>query len=110
MEYARLMHMVNRFHELINVELNSILWEIMRPVLYCLIHIHLHELKHKRQSTCSFIIKDFKKVDDVRMRRQPLQSLDLPQLLHLLQRVEMVLHAFYRHILTRLYRLGFENF
>ena len=43
------------------------------------------------------------------MRRQDVQRLDFLQLLHLLQRVELFLHALYRHVLPALQRQRREH-
>lgn len=110
MEDAVAMHMVNRFHQLVDVKFNSVLWEIVRAAFDRLVHIHVHELKDKGKPARGLVVQDFEQVDDMRMRGEAFESLDLPQLLHLLQRVEVVLHAFDCDILSTSDRLRLQNF
>lgn len=54
--------------------------------------------------TAGLIVERFDHLDDVLMRRQDVESLNLFQFLHLLQTVELLLHALDRHVFARLQR------
>ena len=55
-ENAVSMHVINRFQELIHIVLDAILWKIVSFTLDCIIHVDVHQLKHKRQTSCWLII------------------------------------------------------
>lgn len=42
---AVFMHVIYRFEDLIHVEFHSLFRQVMSPALYCLVHVHIHELK-----------------------------------------------------------------
>ena len=67
MEDAVTVHVIDSFHELVHVVLDALLWEVMTSTLNGIIHIHLHQLENKRQSSCGLIIEDLIELDDLRM-------------------------------------------
>ena len=63
----------------------------------------------KRGRTAGLIIERLDHLDDVLVRGEDVERLDLLQLLHLLQTVKLLLHALDRHRLPRLQRLRGEH-
>ena len=61
-------HVIDSFHELVHVVLNALLWQVMTSTFNGIIHIHLHQLENKRQSSSGLIVKDFVELNDLRMR------------------------------------------
>ena len=76
-------HVIDSFHELVHVVLDAFLWEVVTSTFNGIIHIHLHQLENKRQSSSGLIIEDLIEFDDLRMRGQPSERLDLPQIIDL---------------------------
>lgn len=64
------MHMINRFHQLIHLIFDPILWKIVSLSLNCIIQIHIHELENHSQPACGFIEQHFNEADDIRVRGQ----------------------------------------
>ena len=83
MEDAVTVHVIDSFHELVHVVLDALLWEVVTSTLNCIIHIHLHQLENQCQSSSGLIVEDLVELDDLRMRRQPPERLDLPQIIDL---------------------------
>ena len=54
-EYSISVHMVNSFQYLVHVVFDALFRQVMPPALDSLIHVHVHQLKDKSQSTCRFI-------------------------------------------------------
>ena len=55
MENTISMHVINRLNKLIHIILDSVLRQIMSLSLNCIIHVHIHQLENKRQ-TSSWLI------------------------------------------------------
>ena len=70
-------HVVDGLQQLVSVMLNSLFWQVIWAALDCLVHVLLHELENKREATCRLIVQDFNELDDVRVRVQPLEGLNL---------------------------------
>ena len=69
MEDTVTVHVIDSFHELVHVVLDALLWQVVTSTLYCIIHVHLHQLENKSQSSCGLIIEDLVELDDLRMWR-----------------------------------------
>ena len=54
-EYSIPVHVVNSFQHLIHVVFDAPFRQVMPPTLDSLIHIHVHQLKDKSQTTRWFI-------------------------------------------------------
>ena len=48
-------HMLNRFHQLVDVVFNARLGHVISSALDRVIQIHVHQLKYERQSACRLI-------------------------------------------------------
>ena len=48
-------HVVDGLQHLVHVILDALLWEVVPPALDGLVHVHVHELKHKRQATSGLV-------------------------------------------------------
>ena len=68
MENAVTVHMVYRFHQLVHVILDALLWQIVAATLDGVIHVHLHELEDEGQSACWLVIENFVEFDDLWVR------------------------------------------
>lgn len=55
------------------------------------------------------LLEDFQEFHDVLVRRQLLERLDFSQLVHLIDRSELALHALDCHVLTRLQGLSLDH-
>ena len=95
MEDAVAVHVVHRLGELIHVNLDSVFGNIMSAPANELIDIHVHELKDECESSRRLVIEHFQEFDDVAVRRESPQRLDFAEVVHLVERIEMVFHAFY---------------
>jgi hypothetical protein len=73
------------------------------------VHVHVHELEDQSQSTSGFIVEHLIELDDLGVRTQSSESLDLPEVVDLLDGVEVVLHALDGDVLARLDALGLEH-
>ena len=104
------MHVLDCLDQLVHVVLHSLLWQVVGPPLYCLVHVLLHQLENQGQSTRRLVIKDLNKLDDVRVRVQSLQGFDLSQIVNLVDAVEVALHAFYGNVLAIAEGLSLEDF
>ena len=102
------MHMLNSFYKLVHVVLYSLLWQVIGSALDRLIHVLFHELEYQGESACWLIIKYFNKLNNVWVRVQPLESLDLTQVINLINTIEVTLHTFYGHVLAVAKRLRFK--
>ena len=103
-------HVLDCLDQLVHVVLHSLLWQVVGPPLYCLVHVLLHQLENQGQSTRRLVIKDLNKLDDVRVRVQSLQGFDLSQIVNLVDAVEVALHAFYGNVLAIAEGLSLEDF
>ena len=120
-------HVINRLKQLIHVVFDPVLGQIVAFALDCIIHIHVHEFEDECESSRRFIAKrkkcrlallnkcfnlleDFIELDDLRVRTEPTQRLDLSQIIDLLDCVEVVLHALDGDVLAGLDTLSLEHF
>mmetsp|Transcript_103958 Transcript_103958/g.238005 ORF Transcript_103958/g.238005 Transcript_103958/m.238005 type:complete len:242 (-) Transcript_103958:19-744(-) len=102
-------HVVHCLTELVHVHLNLGLRKIMPSPPDALVHVHVHQLKHQGQSAGGLVVQHLVQLDDVGVRRQPPQGLDLTQVVHLLHGVEVVFHAFDGHVPPGLDGLGLQH-
>ena len=109
-EDAVLVHVADGLHELVDVELDSVLGEVVRAAFDGLVHVHFHEFENQRETAGGFVIEDFEEVDDVGVRGETLEGLDFSEFFHLFQRVEVIFHAFEGDVFSAGDRLGFEDF
>ena len=101
--------MLDCLYQLVHVVLHALFRQVIRASFDCFVHVLLHELEDEGQSACRLIIKNLNELDDVRMRVEPLQCLDLSQIVHLVNAIEVAFHAFDRNVLPIAERLGLEN-
>ena len=47
MEDTVTVHVINSFHELVHVVLDTLLWQVVTSTLYCIIHIHFHQFENE---------------------------------------------------------------
>ena len=85
MEDAVPVHVVHGLEQLVHVVLHGLLGKVLRAALDELVDVALHELKHERQAARGLIIQHLVQLDDVVVRRQAAQRLDLAEVVHLLQ-------------------------
>ena len=71
---------------------------------------HVHFLNYFLLNKCFNLLEDFVKLDDLRVRTEPTQRLDLSKIINLLDCVEVILHALDGDILASLYTLSLEHF
>ena len=86
-----------------------LLREVVGSTLDSFVHVLFHKLKHQGKPPRWLIIKYFNKLNYVWVRVQPLKSLDLSQVIHLINAVEVTLHTFDGHVLAISERLRFEH-
>lgn len=104
------MHVLDGFEELVHVVLNTLLWEIVRTAFNGFVQVLVHQLEHKGKPSGRLVVKNFNQLDNVRMGVKPLQRFDLPQVVHLVDAVEMTFHALYCYILAVTKTLRFQHF
>ena len=56
MENAISMHVINRFEQLVHIVFYTVFREIMSLPLDCIIHVDIHQLEYKRQTSRGFVI------------------------------------------------------
>ena len=100
MENTLAVHVLNSLDQLIHVVLDALLWQIVRASLDRLIQVLLHELEDKCKSTRGLIVQNLDELNNVRMRVQSLESLDLSQVIHLVYVIEVRFHALDCNILS----------
>lgn len=106
MKNAVAVHVVHSFDQLLHLVLNPGFRQVVPASTDGLLHVHVHQLEDKRQPPRRFVLQHLQQLYDVRVGRQPPQGLDLAQVVNLIYTVEMVLHALYCHLFSRLYALG----
>lgn len=77
------MHMINRLEHLVHHGSDARLRQRYTLSLDCFIHVHFHELEDECQTASWLIIQHLEQRDDVRVRRQPFECLDLSQVIYL---------------------------
>mmetsp|Transcript_111919 Transcript_111919/g.321526 ORF Transcript_111919/g.321526 Transcript_111919/m.321526 type:complete len:333 (-) Transcript_111919:212-1210(-) len=102
-------HVVQGLEHLIHVMLHLLLREVMAPPLDCLVHVHVHELEDEGQAACGLVIQHLMQLDDVRVAGQAPERLNLAQIVHLVDAVEVVLHALDGHMFPRLDGLRLQD-
>ena len=50
-------HMIDGFQDLIHVILDALLWQVVSPALDGLVHVHIHQLKHKCKATSGLVTR-----------------------------------------------------
>ena len=101
--------MIECLEKLVDVVLHTLFRQVIWPALNGFVHVLLHELENKSQAAGWFVVENLDQLDDVRVRIQPLQCLDLAQVVDLVDAVEMRLHAFYGNVLPVAETLGFQH-
>ena len=76
-EDAVSVHVVNGLHQLVHVVLDALFRQVVPPALDSVVHVHLHELEDESKSACWLIVENLVEFDDLRMRGQAPQSLNL---------------------------------
>ena len=74
----------------------------------------LQKVMPAKLSTCrgagpADLLENLQKLDDVGMWRKPPKRLDFSQIIHLIQAIELVLHALYGHVFPVLDTLRLEH-
>lgn len=87
-------HVVHRLGQRVHEAPYARLTEIVPPATDQLVDVHLHELKNERQPPRRLVVEHLDQLDDIRVRRQSAQRLDLSKVVDLIDAVEAVLHAF----------------
>ncbi len=104
-------HVFHRLDHLKHIILRPLLRDALLRLLVGLVQfvqVHVHELEDQGQSSGGLVIEHLLQLDDVREGREFPQGLDLAEVVHLLDRVEVVLHALDGHVLPCLDALGLE--
>ena len=83
MENAVTVHVVYRLHQLVHVVLHALLGQVVPSSLDRVVHVHLHQLENEGESTSRLVVEHLVELDDLRVRRQSPQGLNLPQIVHL---------------------------
>merc|ERR1719265_1921088 len=109
MEDAVAVHVVKCLEQLVHVLLYLFFRKVMSPTLDCLIQIHIHELKDQCEPSSWLIVKNFMELDDIWVPSQSSQSLNLSQVVHLVDAVKVIFHALDSGVLARFDRLGFQH-
>ena len=83
MENAVTVHVIDSLHQLVHVVLDAFFGQIVPAALDRIVHVHLHELEHERQTPSRLVVEHLVELDDLRVGRQTPQSLDLTQVVDL---------------------------
>ena len=102
-------HVVHALKQLMHVKFDATLGEIMPTAADELIDVHLHQLEDQSEPPCRLVVQHLGQLDHSRVWRESAQRLDLPQVIHLIERIEVVLHALDRHIFAAFYALCLEH-
>mmetsp|Transcript_32346 Transcript_32346/g.71678 ORF Transcript_32346/g.71678 Transcript_32346/m.71678 type:complete len:232 (-) Transcript_32346:217-912(-) len=94
-------HVVQCLQGSVHIVLHLLFRQVVPPALDSFVQVHVHELKNKGQATRRFIIQHFMQLDDVRMSCEASERLNFPQVVHLVNAIEVVLHALDSNILSR---------
>ena len=115
MKHSVFVHMIQRFHQLVDVVLDLGLWEVVLAAFHPLVQVHVHEFEHERQAAGGFVtvwsvLQDFQHLHDVGVRGQPPQSLNFSKVVDLVEGGEVVFHAFDSDDLACLDALRLKHF
>ena len=102
-------HVVHRLDQLVHVAPDPVLRQVVPPPADQLVDVHVHQLEDEREPARGLVVEHLAELDHARVRRQPPQRLDLAQVVHLVERVEVVLHALDRDVLAILDALRLEH-
>mmetsp|Transcript_75967 Transcript_75967/g.245889 ORF Transcript_75967/g.245889 Transcript_75967/m.245889 type:complete len:257 (+) Transcript_75967:1021-1791(+) len=108
-ENAVAVHVVQGLQHFIHVVLDLLLGQVVASAFDGLVDIHVHELEDQRQAPCGLVIQHLVQLDDVGVPRQSAERLDLAEVVHLVDAVEVVLHALDGNMLACLDGLGLEH-
>mmetsp|Transcript_28098 Transcript_28098/g.69182 ORF Transcript_28098/g.69182 Transcript_28098/m.69182 type:complete len:286 (-) Transcript_28098:170-1027(-) len=103
------MHMVHGLYQLVHVGLHAVLRDVVAAPANQLVDVHIHELEHQRQAPRGLVVQHLQQLDDVGVWGQPPQRLDLAQVVHLVQGVEVILHALDGDVLAVLDALRLQH-
>jgi hypothetical protein len=73
------------------------------------VDVQVHQFEHEGEASCGRVIKNFLEIDDVRVRIQSAQCLDLSKGVDLIQALERTFHAFDRIAFPGEEGLGFQH-
>eukprot|EP00469_Lotharella_globosa_P014354 CAMPEP_0167821422 /NCGR_PEP_ID=MMETSP0112_2-20121227/6789_1 /TAXON_ID=91324 /ORGANISM="Lotharella globosa, Strain CCCM811" /LENGTH=260 /DNA_ID=CAMNT_0007722391 /DNA_START=891 /DNA_END=1669 /DNA_ORIENTATION=+ len=96
-------------NQLVHVHLDECVGEVLLPASYELVDVHVKQLKYQRQPTAGLVEEHIEQLDDVGMRVQPAERLDLAEGVDLVDALERVLHALDRHVLAVLDALSLDD-
>lgn len=102
------MHVLDPLHYLVCLLLHLRFGDIVLSPVNSVVEVAVHEFEDESESTRRLIIQYLMKFDDVWVRRQSLQRLDLSQVLNLFYRMEVVFHTLDGNVLPSFDRLTFE--
>jgi len=85
-------HVRDGLEQLVHEQLDRGGFDVRLPSANEFVHVVIHEFKHERQSSRRRVVQDLLEVDDVGVGVEPAERLDLPQGIHLLQRLEGGFH------------------
>ena len=124
-------HVVDTLEQLVHETLDLALWQVLAPAFDHFVDVALHQLENQRKPptrcitaeihtaacdlrlTCTArhhnALKNLKEFHHMNMRRQPPKSLNLTQIVHLVNAVKLGLHALDCHVLPRFDALCLQN-
>ena len=83
MEDSISVHVLNGFQELVDVAFDFCLGQVVGTAFDRLIQVHLHDLKDEGQPPSRLIVQHLDQLNNVPVRRQPLQRFNLSKVLNL---------------------------
>jgi uncharacterized protein (DUF39 family) len=78
-------HVLNRFEELVDVELDPGFRQVGLAALDGLVQVHFHDLEDQSEAAGGFVVEDLDEGDDVVVGGESLERLDLSEVLDLQQ-------------------------
>mmetsp|Transcript_70159 Transcript_70159/g.188936 ORF Transcript_70159/g.188936 Transcript_70159/m.188936 type:complete len:229 (-) Transcript_70159:41-727(-) len=108
-EDAVAVHVVQGLQHFIHVVLDLLLGQVVASAFDGLVDIHVHELEDQGQAPGGFVVEHLVQLDDVGVPRQSAERLDLAEVVHLVDAVEVVLHTLDGDMLAGFDGLGFEH-
>lgn len=84
MENAVSVHVLYSFKNLIDLILDFRFWDIVLSPVNCVIEIAIHQFEDQSKSSSWLIVEHLMKTDNVRVRSQPFEGLDLSEVFNFL--------------------------
>ena len=83
MENPVAVHVVHGPHKLVHVRLDVVFRHVVASPTDQLVDVHVHELEDQRQAPRGLVVEHFEELNNVTMRRQSAERLDLPEVVDL---------------------------